>query len=134
MEGNAVLPAPGGDEAHVELRVVGGQRPVPSEVQEHPQGLLLGGRPHQHLIGDAGEADDLRAQDPLRGHKGIEGVGDLPVFQDHRADLDDDLPLFVQAGGLDVKADDLVGEGLIGLPVDHHPVVHVVEEVGLHPV
>ena len=134
MEGNAVLPAPGGDEAHVELRVVGGQGPVPGEVQEHPQGLLLGGRPHQHLIGDAGEADDLRVQDPLRGHEGVEGAGDLPVFQDHRADLNDDLTLLVQTGGLDVKADDLAGEGLIGLPVDHHPVVHVVEVVGLHPV
>ena len=113
---------------------MGGQRPVPGEVQEHPQGLFLGGRPHQHLIGDAGEADDLRAQDPLRGYEGVEGVGDLPVFQNHRADLNDDLPLLVQAGGLNVKADDLIGEGLIRLPVDHHPVVHVVDKVGLHPV
>ena len=113
---------------------MGGQGPVPGEGQKGPQGLLLGGGPLQHLVGDPGEVDDLRGQDTPRGDKGVEPVGDLPVPQDDGADLDDDLILFVQACGLDVKTDDLVREGGVRLSVDHHPVVHVVEVVGLHPV
>ena len=66
------------------------------------------------------------------GHKGVEAVGDLPVFQHHRADLDDDLVLFIQAGGLDVKADDLIRKEGVRLSMDHHPVVHIVDVIGLH--
>ena len=69
MEGNAVFPAAGGDKAHVEVGVVGRQGPVPGKSQESPQGLLLGGGPHQHLIGDTGQADDLRTQDAAGGDK-----------------------------------------------------------------
>ena len=132
VEGDAVLLTAGGDKAHVKLRVVGGKRPVPGKDQKRLQRLLLGGGAHQHLVGDAGELDDLRRQDAARRHEGVEAVGNLPVFQYHRADLNDDLILLVQSGGLNVKADDLPVEGLTDLPVDGHPVVHVVDVVGLH--
>ena len=105
---------------------MGRQRPVPSKGQKGLQRLLLRGGPLQHLVRDAGEMDDLRAQDAAGGHKGVEAVGDLPVFQHHRADLDDDLVLFIQAGGLDVKADDLIRKEGVRLSMDHHPVVHIV--------
>ena len=59
-EGEPVLPAAGGDKAHVEVGVVGGQGPVPGEGQKGLQRLPLGRGPLQHLIGDAGETDDLR--------------------------------------------------------------------------
>ena len=56
----------------------------------------------------------------VRGRSGSAKVekllGDLPVFQHHRADLGDDVPPVVQAGGLDVKADDLAVEGLVRSP------------------
>ena len=132
VEGDAVLLTPGGDKAHVEVGVVGGQGPVPGKGQKGPQRLLLRGRSGQHLVGDAGEADDLRRQHAPRGGEGVEGIGNLPVFQHHCADLDDDLVLLVQAGGLNVEADDLAVEGGVCLPVDRHPVVHVVDVVGLH--
>ena len=132
LKGDAVFPAPGGDKAHVKVRIVGGQGPVPHKVQKGPQGLLLAGGALQHLVGDAGKTDDIRVQDAPGGDKGVEPLPHLPVFQHHCADLDDDLPPPVQAGGLDVKADNLVIKGLVGLAVDHHPVVHVVEVIGLH--
>ena len=132
MKWNSILPAARGDKAHIKVGVVGRQRPVPGEGQKSLQRLLLGGSPLQHLIRDAGEVDDLRAQDAARGHKGVEAVGDLPVFQHHSTDLDDDLILLVQAGGLDVKADDLIRKKGVCLPVDHHPVIHVVDVIGLH--
>ena len=132
LKGDAVFPAPGGDKAHVKVRIVGGQGPVPHKVQKGPQGLLLAGGSLQHLIGDAGELNDLRVQDAPGGDKGVEPLPHLSMFQHHCADLDDDLPPPVQAGGLDVKTDDLVVKGLIGPAVDHHPVVHVVDIIGLH--
>ena len=134
VEGNAVFPAAGGDKAHVEVGVVGRQGPVPGKSQESPQGLLLGGSPHQHLIGDTGQADDLRTQDAAGGDKGVEPVGDLPVFQHYGANLDDDLVLPVQPCGLDVEADDLLVKGLFCFPVDHYSVIHVVDVVRLHAV
>ena len=133
-KGDPVFPAPGGDKAHVKLRVVGGQRPVPHEVQKGPQGLLLRGRAHQHLVGDAGEVDDLRTENAPGGYEGVKGFGDLSVFQHCRTDLDDDLPALVQAGGLNIKADNFLGKILAGLTVDHYPVVHVVDKVGLQAV
>ena len=59
---------------------------------------------------------------------------DLAVFQHHRADLRDGLPLHLQAGGLDVEADDLVVKVLILPTVYGDAVVQVVDEIPLHAV
>ena len=41
---------------------------------------------------------------PLRVHKGLEAAGDLPVLNDHRADLRNGFLTDLQAGGLDVES------------------------------
>ncbi len=134
VEVQAGLAAAGADEADVELRVMGRQGAAMDEVQEGGQRVLQRGRARQHGIGDAGEADVLRRKTALGIDKGLETVGDLAVFQHHRADLGDGLVGHVQTGGLDVEADDLVGEGLILRAVDGDAVVQVVDEVALHTV
>ena len=123
-----------GDEAHVELGVVGGQGPSCGKGQEGVDGLGLPGGPLQHLVGDAGELHDLVGELPPGADEGVEGLAHLPVPEDHRADLDDEVVPLAQAGGLNVEADDLSVEVLLGWAVHHHPVVHVVDEVGLHAV
>ena len=117
------LLAPGADEADVELRVVGGEGPVPCEVQEGPQGLLRLWRALEHLIGDAGEVCDLHGQRPARVHEGLEALTHLTVLDDHRADLGDGLILDVQAGGLDVKGYVFVGKGPLHAAMDGDAVV-----------
>ena len=77
----------------------------------------------EHGVGDAGEADDLRRQAAAGIHEGLEAVGDLAVLQHHGADLGDGLPVHLQAGGLDIEADDLVGEVLVLGAVDGDAVV-----------
>ena len=113
---------------------MGGQGPVPGKGQKGPQGLLLRGSSLQHLVGDAGKTDNFRGQNPLRRDKGIEGIGDLPVFQHHRADFNNDLIFSIQAGGLNIKTDNFLVEGGVHRPVDGHPVVHIVNKIGLHPI
>ncbi len=122
------------DEADVELRVVGRQGPPVDELQEVRQGLLGRGRVLEHLVGDARKADDLRRQPPPGVHEGLEALGNLSVPEDHRADLRDGLPVHPEARGLDVEADDLPVQGDVLGPVDGDPVVHVVDEIALHPV
>ena len=131
---NPEFPAPLGHKAHIKLRIVGRQRTVPRESQKRLQGFLLGRRALQHLVRDACETDDLRVQNPAGRHERIESVCDLAVFQKHRADFYDDLPALVQAGGLQVKADDLAVQVPVRGPVDHDPVVHVIYKIRLHAV
>ena len=110
------------DEADVKFRVVGRQGPPVHKLQKRRQRLFQGGRVPEHLIGDACQADDLRRQPPPRVHKGLEPLADLPVLKHHRADLRDGLPVHLQSGGLDVKADDLPLQGLVLAAVDRDPV------------
>ena len=90
--------------------------------QKGRQGLLGGGSTGKHGVGDAGEADDLRRQPALGVHKGLEGLNG------------DGLPVHLQAGGLDIEADDLVGEVLVLGTVDGDAVVQVIDKVALHAV
>ena len=128
------LAAASPNEADVKLRVVGRQRPAVHKLQECRQRLLQLRRVRQHGIGDAGQADDLRRQPPVGIHEGLEPLGDLAVLQHHGADLGDGLPRHLQARGLDVKAYDLIGEGLILRPVDGDTVVQIVDEIPLYAV
>ena len=107
LKGPAHPAASLGDKAHIELRVVGGQGPAGGKVQEGVDGLLLGGRALEHLVGDAGELHDVPVQRAARVGKGVEGLGHFPVPQHHGADLGDEVPLFIETGGLNIKADDL---------------------------
>ena len=102
LKGQSHLPAAGTNEADVKLRIVGGQGPAVHKVQKGRQGLLQLRSVLEHLIGDAGEADDLRRQLALGVDEGLEPVGDLAVFQHHRTDLRDGLPVHLQAGGLNI--------------------------------
>ena len=122
------------DEADVEFRVVGGQGSSVHEFQEFRQGVLQLGGILQHLVGDAGKADDLRRQAAVGVHEGLEPLGDLAVFQHHRADLRDGLPIHLQAGGLNIEADEFVVQPAVPPAVDGDAVVHVVDEVSLHAV
>ena len=134
VEGAAHAAAPLGDEAHVELRIVGGQRAVSHEVQKGVYSLRLGGRSPQHLVGDAGKLGDLAGQRPFGIGKRGELLHHLPVPQYHRSDLGDYIPPLVQTGSLNVETDDITRKVLFLVPVYHHPVVHVIDEVRLHAV
>ena len=123
VKGDALPAAAGPDEADVELGVVGRQGAAVHKGQKGRQGLLGGGGVGKHGVGDAGEADDLRRQAAAGIHEGLEPVGDLAVFQHHGTDLGDGLPVHLQAGGLDIEADDLVGEVLVLGTVDGDAVV-----------
>ena len=130
-KGNAVPLTPGPDKADVKLRVVGGQRAAVHKGQKGPQGLLLAGGPHQHVVGDAGELDDVGGQLPLGVHKGLEPLLHLPLLQDHRADLGDHILGPAQARGLQVKADDGPVQVLVLGAPDGEAVVYVVDIVSL---
>ena len=110
------------------------QRTAVDEFQKGRQRLLQGRRVRQHGVGDARQADDLRRQAALGVHEGLERVGDLAVFQHHRADLGDGLGGDLQSGSLDIEADDLVVKGLILPAVNSHAVVQIVDEVPLDAV
>ena len=123
VEGKPLPAAAGPDEADVKFGVVGRQGAAAHKVQKGRQGLLGGRGTGKHGVGDAGEADDLRRQAAAGIHEGLEAVSDLAVLQHHGADLGDGLPVHLQAGGLDIEADDLVGEVLVLGAVDGDAVV-----------
>ena len=113
---------------------MGRQGAAVHELEKLRQSLLQFGGVPEHVVSDAGKADDLRRQMPLGVHKGLEPFGDLAVFQHHGADLGDGLPLHLEAGGLDVKAHELPVQRAVLSAVDRHPVVQIVDEVALHAV
>ena len=120
--------------AHVELGVVGGQRAIPHPVQKGVQCLLLAGGVGHHGVGDAGQLHDVPGDGSRRVDKGVVLIHHFPVLEHHGADLGDDVPFSAQTSGLDVEADDLGVYGQRTVPVHHHSVVHVVDEVAFHAV
>ena len=134
IKGEPLRPAPGPDEANVKFRIVGRQGPVPHKGQKIRQGLGRLGRTPEHLVGDAGEGDDLRGEVAARVHEGLESVDDLPLPDNHRADLGDGLLGHLQAGCLDVKGHVLAVKGRVPVPVDGDAVIQVVDKVALHTV
>ncbi|CDC69074.1 unknown [Oscillibacter sp. CAG:155] len=113
---------------------MGRQRTPVHELQKVRQRLLELRRVLEHVVGDAGEADDLRRQAAVGVDKGLEPLADLSIAQHNGADLRDSLPVHLEAGGLDVKAHELPVQRAVQIAVDHHPVVDVVDEVPLHTV
>ena len=120
------------NEAHVKFRVVGGQGTAGGKVQEGADGLLLGGGPLEHIVSDPRQVDDGPTQGTLRIGKGLKAVGDLSMVQNHRADLSDPVLPGLQAGGLQIEADDGAVQVLVQVTVESEPLVHVVDIVGLH--
>ena len=91
LERDAARFAARADEADIELRVVRGENAPAREVKERAQRILQLRRAGEHRVGDAGQPHDLRRQASLRVDKGLERVHDLPVAQQHRANLGDRL-------------------------------------------
>ncbi len=60
LEGNTAFFAARADEADIELRVVRGERAAARKIEECVQRVLQLRRTAQHLVRDAGQADDLR--------------------------------------------------------------------------
>ena len=113
---------------------MGRQGAAVHELQKFRQGLLQLRGVLQHVIGDAGEADDLRRQPPVGVDEGLEPIRNLTVFQHHGADLRNGLPVHLEARGLDVEAHELPVQGAVLRAVDHHPVIDVVDKVALHAI
>ena len=113
---------------------MGSQGPTVDEFQKFRQGILQLGGVLQHFIRDAGETDDLRRQAAVGVYKGLEPFADLAVFQHHRADLRDGLPVHLQAGGFNIEADELIVQAAVSPAVNGDAIVHVVDEVALHAV
>ena len=122
------------DKPDVEFRVVGGQGPTVDEFQKFRQGILQLGGVLQHFIRDAGETDDLRRQAAVGVYEGLEPFADLAVFQHHRADFRNGLPIHLQAGGLNIEADEFVVQPAVPPAVDGNAVVHVVDKIPLHAI
>ncbi len=134
--GKGPADAPGclGNKAHIKIGIVGRQRPVPHKVKKGIQRFGLAGRSLQHFIRDPGQLHDFSRQGPSRRRKRIEGLPHLPVSQDGGSDLYDHVSGLAQTGGLNIKADDLPTEILLNISMDHHPVIHIIDEIGFYAI
>ena len=83
----------GSDEADVKIGVVRAERSAADKVQKFRQHLFDGRRAFQHLVGDAGQLDDLGKQASSGGNKGLEGIDHLIALHDCRADFNDRVVL-----------------------------------------
>ena len=91
---------------------------VSGEVQEALYGLPLGRRADQHLVGDAGQLDDRRAEPAFRVYEGGISVQDLIALHACRADLDQSVALRGKAGSLHVQSDELPVQGCVRVSED----------------
>jgi hypothetical protein len=78
-----------GEEADVEGRVVRGEHGTAGELQEAGEHRADRGSEGNHGVGDAGQRDDVRRDDPARVDQRGELRADLPAAQPDRADLGD---------------------------------------------
>ncbi len=106
---------------------MGHQHPVSHKVQKFWQDLLDLRGALEHLLGDAGQLHNPPVQGPLRVHKGLEPIQLLPIFQNHRADLDNPVRPGGQSRGFQIEGHKFLIEGHIFFAMDHDPVVHVVD-------
>ncbi|CCX37071.1 unknown [Clostridium sp. CAG:1013] len=107
-------------------------RVLPAEIEELLEGFFLFGSTLDHLVGDGGKLGDLLRDGPLRVHKGVEPVGDLPIMNAHSADLRDPVILGAETGGLQVKADKVAGQRMLAVAGDSRH--QVVDKIGLRAV
>ncbi len=119
--------------AHIKGGVVGHQNTaIPAEGKEPLQRLPLQGGILHHLVGDAGEADNLRGNAGLWVHKGIKVLQNLPALHPDRTDFSDAVVGAGKARGLQVKDDIFPADGLLAGAL--HRGNHVVHKVSLYPV
>ncbi len=104
-------------------------RVLPAELEKPLQGLRLLGSALHHLVGDGGQLGDLLWNGPLRVHKDVEPVRNLPIVQAHRADFRNAVILGRKTGGLQVKTDEVLIQGLPAVPGNRRH--QVVDEIGL---
>ena len=91
LERDAALFAACADEADIKLRIVRSERATARKGQKRVQRVLQLRRAAQHVVCDAGQADDLRRKPALGVDKGLKRVDDLAVFQNDRTDLGDGI-------------------------------------------
>ena len=101
------------------------------KLQKRRQRVFELRRAAQHLVGDAGQADDLRRQPALRIDKGLEGVRYLAVLEHYGADLGDRFLLDVEACCLDVEADDFRGKVSVLCTVHGDAIINIIEIIAL---
>ena len=95
------------DKANIKLRIVGRQGAAIYEFQKIREGVFRLWSVFEHLVGDTCQTNDFRCQTAVWIHKGLKPLCNLSISQHHRADLSNGLPVNFQAGGLDVKADNI---------------------------
>ena len=88
-------------------------------------------RAAQHVVCDAGQADDLRRKPALGVDKGLERVDDLAVFQNDRTDLGDGIVRDLQTRCFNVETADLSRKIAVLRAVHTDTVVDVVEKIAL---
>ena len=118
-------------EADIKIGVVRAQRPAADIVEKLRDRLGDIRLPGEHLVGDAGEVDDLQLQRPVRVDEHLEGAEHLLALHDGRADLDDRVVQRRKAGRLEVEGDVFLVEGEVSVAVDGNAVVDVVDVVAL---
>ena len=123
-----------GEEADVEVGVVGDDGSAAAEIEEGAERLAVARRAGNVAVVDAGELHDLRRDGHFRVDEGVEGVLDLAAGEEHRADFRDAVAVGIQPGAFDVEGDELRVQREIAGAMDGEAVVHVVDVVALKPV
>ena len=131
LERDAALFAACADEADIKLRIVRSERAAARKGQKRVQRVLQLRRAAQHVVRDAGQADDLRRKPALGVDKGLERVDDLAVFQNDRTDLGDGIVRDLQTRCFNVETADLSRKIAVLRAVHTDTVVDVVEKIAL---
>ena len=131
LERDAALFAACADEADIKLRIVRSERAAARKGQKRVQRVLQLRRAAQHVVCDAGQADDLRRKPALGVDKGLERVDDLAVFQNDRTDLGDGIVRDLQTRCFNVETADLSRKIAVLRAVHTDTVVDVVEKIAL---
>ena len=120
-------------EAHVELvGIVGDEHPALRKFRKHTHRLVRRGSIRHHAVVDAGELHDLGRDGLARIYEGAEGFGNLTVLHHYRANLGEELGVWVKAGGFGIIHHKATTHGAGCLAVQHRD--HVVHKVGFHTV
>ena len=107
------------------------ERTAARKGQKRVQRVLQLRRAAQHVVCDAGQADDLRRKPALGVDKGLERVDDLAVFQNDRTDLGDGIVRDLQTRRFNVETADLSRKIAVLRAVHTDTVVDVVEKIAL---
>ena len=120
-----------GHKAHIEVCIVGDDRPIPDKGDELLHRLLLGWGTRHVAVADTGQLRDVGRDMPLGVDEGIEGLKDIPAGEADRADLGHAVVLRIKARGLDIESHELSIQRQFRLADDGAVAVHIIEEVDL---